>query len=400
VWGTARILPFVAGVTLLEIVAGEGASPDELVDPAASADAAGLRYVTDERPGIRRRKAGRSFTYLKPDDSRVTDDATLRRIKSLAIPPAWTSVWICPSAHGHLQATGRDARGRKQYRYHPHWRTLRDAVKYDRMVDFANVLPAIRERVDHDLSLPGLPREKVLAAVVRLLEQSRIRIGNEEYKKLNRSFGLTTLQDRHVQVEGGRVRFRFKGKSGKEHDVEIADRRLARIVRRCRDIPGQDLFQYVNGDGTHHDVTSGDVNDYIREIAGGEFTAKDFRTWAGTLLAARFFSECEPAATEQDGKKTVVRCIEVVASELGNTVAVCRKCYVHPKVIEAYTNGALTTVFPPAAAATNGGTGAIWRATKDARSPYALSDEEAALVDLLCASEAAMTKQDSAKRAA
>ena len=255
------------------------------------------------------------------------------------IPPAWSEVWICPRANGHIQATGRDAKGRKQYRYHPKWRELRDAVKYDKMLDFADALPKIRRRVEKDLSLPGLPRQKVLAAVVRLLEHTRIRVGNEEYKNSNKSFGLTTLQDRHVEVNGTTMRFHFKGKSGKSHEVELSDRRLAKIVRACKDIPGQDLFQYVDEDGVRHDLTSGDVNDYIREIAGDEFSAKDFRTSAGTVMALSFLRECEPCADEKDGKRVLVRCVETVAAELGNTVAVCRKCYVHPAVMEAYVAG-------------------------------------------------------------
>ncbi|HET7767706.1 MAG TPA: DNA topoisomerase IB, partial [Chloroflexota bacterium] len=273
---------------MLAEVVKEDATVEDLLDPLASAEAAGLRYVSDEAPGIRRKKTGDSFAYVGPDGKAVKDEKTLARIKSLAIPPAWTDVWICPRANGHLQATGRDARGRKQYRYHAKWREVRDAVKYDKMVDFAAVLPKIRRRVERDLSLPGLPREKVLAAVVRLLEQTRIRVGNEEYKAQNKSFGLTTLQNRHVDVNGSTISFRFKGKSGKSHEVELTDRRLARIVRACREIPGQDLFQYVDEEGVQHDVTSGDVNDYIREIAGEEFSAKDFRTWAGTVMAFSF----------------------------------------------------------------------------------------------------------------
>jgi DNA topoisomerase I len=363
---------------LLHAVVGEDASTDELLDPEASAEAAGLRYVTDEKPGISRKKAGKHFVYVKPDGSKITDERTLARIKSLAIPPAYTDVWISTDPRGHLQATGRDAKGRKQYRYHPKWRVVRDAVKYDKMIAFAEALPAIRERVDRDISLPGMPREKVLATIVRLLEETRIRVGNEEYAKQNKSFGLTTLQDRHVKVEGSKVRFRFKGKHAKEHEIELQDRRLARIVQRCRDIPGQDLFQYIDDDGVRHDVTSGDVNAYIREIGGGEFTAKDFRTWGGTLLAARFFRECEPGETEKDAKSKVLRCIEVVSAELGNTVAVCRKCYVHPSVIEAFQAGSLSPL--PSVQAV--------RAERETNR-YVLSDEEAALIDLLRAGAAA-----------
>jgi DNA topoisomerase I len=356
---------------LLEVVGRDDVTTDELIDPVASADAVGLRYVSDERPGIRRKTVRDGFVYEKPDGSRVTDERTLARIKSLAVPPAWTDVWICTDPRGHIQATGRDAKGRKQYRYHPKWRDVRDAVKYDKMVAFAEALPKMRERVEHDLSLPGTPRERVLATVVRLLEHTRIRVGNEEYKKQNKSYGLTTLQDRHVQVEGSTVRFRFKGKHGIEHEVELRDRRLARIVRQCRDIPGQDLFQYTDGEGVRHDVTSGDVNDYIREISGGEFTAKDFRTWAGTLLAARFLRTCEPCRNEKDGKKSVLRCIESVSQELGNTVAVCRKCYVHPAVVNAYLEGTLEPL------------PGVSNAVQSATSEHVLDEEERALVALL-----------------
>jgi len=331
-------------VSLVEQVAQAPAATEELLDPVASAEAVGLRYVTDRLPGIRRIKKGKGFSYVGPDGDTVTDDKTLSRIKALAIPPAWTEVWICPQANGHIQATGRDARGRKQYRYHAKWREVRDAVKYDKMADFAAALPRIRARVKKDLALPDLPREKVLAAVVRLLEQTRIRVGNEEYAAQNKSFGLTTLQDRHVRIDGATVKFKFRGKSGKEREVELHDRRLARIVRACRDIPGQDLFQCVGEDEAAHNISSGDVNTYIRQIAGEEFSAKDFRTWAGTVLAMRFLRGCEPCESESEGKKVVVRCIEEVAREMGNTVAVCRKCYVHPGVLEAYLNGGLPTL--------------------------------------------------------
>ncbi|HEU5315256.1 MAG TPA: DNA topoisomerase IB [Chloroflexota bacterium] len=362
-------------MTLLEAVVESNASAEELLDPVASAEAAGLRYVSDHTAGIRRKKDGEGFTYVKPDGEKVSDERTLVRIKSLAIPPAWTDVWICPSANGHIQATGRDAKGRKQYRYHPRWREVRDAVKYDKMLDFARALPRIRKRVEQDLSRPGMPREKVLAAVVKLLEQTKIRVGNGEYAAQNKSYGLTTLQDRHVKVEGTTLRFKFKGKSGKEHEVELQDRRLAKIVRACRDLPGQELFQYVDEEGVRRDVTSGDVNAYIREIAGEEFSAKDFRTWAGTVLAARFLRECERCETESEGKKVLVRCIEAVAAELGNTVAVCRKCYVHPAVLEAYMGDGLAALKP--------------RKTK---ALYLLDEEEAALVELLRAGEAAPAK--------
>ncbi len=308
-------------------------------DPEDSALEAGLRYVTDAEPGIRRRRAGRGFSYTDPSGTRITDRRLLARIKSLAVPPAWTDVWICPSPRGHLQATGRDARGRKQYRYHPRWHDARDGVKYERMIAFGQALPKIRKRVDHDLGLPGLPRERVLAAVVRLLEKTRVRVGNEEYARENRSFGLTTLRDRHAEVGQSRIRFRFRGKGGKEQDVELSDRRLARIVARCQELPGQALFTYLDEDGEPRSVGSADVNDYLGEISGDDFTAKDFRTWSGTVLAAWALSELEEFDSQAQAKKNVVRAVEAVAEHLGNTPAISRKSYVHPTVIDAYLDG-------------------------------------------------------------
>ena len=308
-------------------------------DAEGAAEDAGLRYVTDAEPGIRRRRAGRGFSYTDPDGRRITDRRLLARIKSLAIPPAWTDVWICPSPSGHLQATGRDARGRKQYRYHPRWRHARDEVKYERIIAFGQALPRIRKRVDRDLGLPGLPRERVLAAVVRLLEKTRVRVGNEEYARENRSFGLTTLRNRHAEVGHSRIRFRFRGKGGKEQDVELSDRRLARIVARCQDLPGQALFTYLGEDGEPRTVDSADVNEYLREITGQDFTAKDFRTWSGTVLAAWALSELEEFDSEAQAKKNVVRAVEAVAEHLGNTPAISRKSYVHPTVIDAYLDG-------------------------------------------------------------
>lgn len=313
----------------------------ELIDPVESAKAAGLKYVLDVVPGIRRKRAGKGFYYLAPDGARVRDAETLKRIRSLVIPPAWRDVWISPDARSHLQATGLDDRNRKQYRYHPHWREVRDAVKYDRMAAFAQALPAIRERTDRDLGLPGMPREKVLAAVVQLLESTRVRIGNEEYRRDNRSFGLTTLQDRHVEVVGSRVRFKFKGKAGKKHDIEITNRRLARVIKRSQEIPGQQLFQYLDDDGSRETVESGDVNQYLREISGGDFTAKDFRTWSGSVLAAAILSEVEPAESERERKKQVAAVVDRVAEQLGNTPTVCRKCYVHPVVVDTFMAGVL-----------------------------------------------------------
>jgi DNA topoisomerase-1 len=309
------------------------------LDPVEAARAAGLRYVVDTAPGIRRRRAGRAFAYLDRDGRPIRDAETLGRIRSLAIPPAWSDVWICPSPRGHIQATGRDARGRKQYRYHPKWRQTRDETKYERMLAFGQALPSIRTRIEQDLARPGLPREKVLAAVVKLLEATLIRVGNDEYARQNRSFGLTTLRNRHVTVEGSTLRFRFRGKSGVSHEVGLRDRRLAGVVRRCQELPGQELLEYLDEAGQPRDVGSGDVNEYLRAISGGDFTAKDFRTWAGTVLAAQALREAEPCQDEAQAKRNVVRAIEAVAQRLGNTPAVCRKCYVHPAVIEAYLGG-------------------------------------------------------------
>ena len=315
---------------------------DALVpDPEESAEEAGLRYVTDTDSGVSRRRAGKGWAFFDADGRRITDEKRIAWFKRLAIPPAWTDVWICPDKRGHLQATGRDARGRKVYRYHPRWREVREDAKYGRMLAFARALPMIRKRVEEDLARPGLPREKVLAAVVALLERTRIRVGNEEYARDNRSFGLTTLRDRHARIKGGRVTFQFKGKSGKEHAIELADRRLARIVERCQDIPGQQLFQYVGDDGERRGIASDDVNAYLHEIAGERFTAKDFRTWAGTVLAAMALQEFREFDSEAEAKKNVVRAIESVAEKLGNTPAVSRASYVHPQVIDAYLEGDL-----------------------------------------------------------
>jgi DNA topoisomerase-1 len=313
-------------------------------DPADAARAAGLRYVHDDRPGIRREAVKDGFRYLDAKGEPVTDESTLARIKRLVIPPAWTEVWICPQANGHLQATGRDARGRKQYRYHAKWREARDEVKYERMLKFGNALPAIRAEVDRALKLPGLPREKVLATIVYLLEATMMRVGNEEYARTNKSFGLTTLRNRHAKVDGSDVEFSFRGKSGVYHKVKVHDRRLARIVARSRDLPGQELFQYVDEDGATHSIDSSDVNDYLRTITGEEYTAKDFRTWSGTVLAALALQEFEKFDSEAQAKKNIVRAIESVAEKLGNTPSICRKCYVHPAVLDAYLEGAALEV--------------------------------------------------------
>ena len=311
------------------------------VDPQAAAQVAGLRYVNDASPGIRRKKRGKGMSYVGPDGGAVKDAATLGRIRSLAIPPAWTDVWICSLTNGHIQATGRDARGRKQYRYHPRWRQVRDETKYHRMIKFGKMLPRLRARLEADLRRPGQPREKVLAAVVRLLETTFIRVGNEEYARQNGSFGLTTLKDHHVKIDGSQIRFRFKGKSNKAHEVELDDPRLAKIVRHCRDLPGQDLFQYLDDDGAAQVVGSADVNDYLREISGDDFTAKDFRTWAGTTLAALALAQAEAAPSASKAKKVIAAAIAGVAERLGNTLAVCRKCYVHPAVFDAYLDGSI-----------------------------------------------------------
>jgi DNA topoisomerase-1 len=310
-------------------------------DPPTAAKAAGLRYVLDDRPGIRREPDKDGFRYLDARGELVDDEATLKRIKSLAIPPAWTEVWICPQANGHLQATGRDARGRKQYRYHPKWREVRDEVKYERMIKFGKALPQIRKEVDRALGLPGLPREKVLATIVYLLEATMMRIGNDEYARENKSYGLTTLRNRHVRIDGGEVEFRFRGKSGVYHKVKVRDRRLARIVQRSRDLPGQDLFEYLDDEGQPHTINSSDVNDYLREITGEDYTAKDFRTWSGTVLAAIALQEFEKFDSEAQAKKNIVRAIETVAEKLGNTPSVCRKCYVHPAVLDSYMDGTM-----------------------------------------------------------
>lgn len=312
------------------------------VDPIDSAKAVGLRYVTDQGSGISRTRVGKDFDYRSPSGGKI-DAETRARIRALAIPPAWADVWICPVPNGHLQATGKDVRGRKQYRYHPRWREIRDETKYNRMIEFGRWLPKIRHKVSQDLQRPGLPKEKVLAAVVRLLEVSLIRVGNEEYARANKSFGLTTMRDKHVEVTGSKVHFQFRGKSGKQHQVEVDDPRLARIVKNCRDIPGQELFQYLDSDGQRQTIGSSDVNVYLKSIAGRDFTAKDFRTWAGTVLAARALHELEKVDSVAGAKKNIVRAIEAVSEMLGNTPTICRKCYIHPAVIQAYLDGALVS---------------------------------------------------------
>jgi DNA topoisomerase I len=311
------------------------------LDPVESAKAAGLRYVNDQRTAGIRRSGGKSrFRFILPNGRTLTDAREIARIRSLGIPPAWTDVWICPLPNGHLQATGRDARGRKQYRYHPRWREVRDEVKYGRLIAFAQALPAIRRRTNDDLGRPGLSREKVLAAVVQLLEKTLIRVGNEEYARHNGSVGLTTMKDGHASIAGSRVRFQFKGKSGVAHAVDLEDRRLARIIKACRDLPGYELFQYLDDEGKTQTIDSADVNDYLREITGQDFTAKDFRTWAGTVLAAQALATFRHFSSAAEAKRNVVKAIESVAERLGNTRAICRKCYIHPAILDAYMDGA------------------------------------------------------------
>jgi DNA topoisomerase-1 len=324
------------------LVADRSPSPDTgTPDPRAVAREAGLRYATDTGPGITRGRSGKGFTYRDEEGTTIRDREVIGRIRRLAIPPAWTDVWICPWPNGHLQASGRDARGRKQYRYHSDWHQRRGSDKFDRMLAFAGALPRIRRRCDADLATRGLSREKVLAAVVRLLELTLIRVGNDEYARLNRSFGLTTLRNRHARIEGGAVRFRFRGKSGQQHEVGLRDRRLAGVVRRCQELPGQELFQFVDESGEVRDITSDDVNDYIRAASGGDFTAKDFRTWAGTVLAYRALRALQPGTGKRAAQKNVVEAIRQTAVRLGNTPAVARGSYVHPAVLEAYLAGSI-----------------------------------------------------------
>jgi DNA topoisomerase-1 len=351
-------------------VAPAGGVRDLGADAAADARAAGLRHVSDRRPGIVRRPIadGRRFAYRGPDGRPVRDPATRARIASLAIPPAWTEVWICPDPRGHLQATGRDARGRKQYRYHPRWREFRDATKYGRLLDFAAALPRIRAAVAADLRRLRLSREKVLATVVAVMESTGIRVGNEEYRRANGSHGLTTLRDHHADVAGPALRLRFKGKSGKLVEARVEDRRLARIVAQCQEIPGEELFQYLDEDGQPRDVGSGDVNDYLRQVAGADFTAKDFRTWNGTLCALADLVEREPPSSEAEAKRAVVECVDRVAELLANTRAVCRKFYIHPGLLESYADGRLP--------------GLAEAAARRGRDPE-LSPQEAVLVGVL-----------------
>ena len=353
-----------------QVMATAAAMETRLDEAVEAARSAGLHYTSDLRPGIRRKRAGKGFSYVDSEGRVIRDRTTLARLRRLAIPPAWTEVWISPDPLGHIQATGRDQRRRKQYRYHELWHRVRDENKYGRMLEFAKALPRIRSRAAADLALPGLPREKVLAAVVGLLEKTLIRVGNEEYARENSSFGLTTMRRRHVTVSGSRIAFRFRGKSGIAHEVKIVDRRLARVVARCEELPGQDLFQYTGDDGVHRSIGSEDVNAYLREISGSDFTAKDFRTWAGTVLAARALQEIASFDGEAQAKKNVVQAIESVAKRLGNTRAICRKCYVHPAIIDAYLDGSMVTTLRQ-------------RTEEELKDLDGLSPEEAAVLALL-----------------
>lgn len=320
--------------------------PGDLAERSRKAAlAAGLRYVTDYSPGIRRKRAGRGFCYIDPQGRRISDPRKIRRFRSLAIPPAWTDVWICPSPNGHIQVTARDTKGRKQYRYHPKYREIRDGTKFDRMLEFSEALPQLRETVEQDLLLRGLPRRKVLATCVRLLETTLIRVGKPQYTRSNKSFGLTTLQDRHVDVRGSTIHFEFRGKSGIQRSVTLSDRRIARIVQSCRMLHGEKLFQYCTGSGDRHRVHAEDINGYMRAVTGRDITAKDFRTWAGTMFAAAALRDIGPAEKITRAKKNIVQAIDHVAARLGNTRAVCRKYYVHPAILDAYLRG---RVLPPA----------------------------------------------------
>lgn len=340
-------------------------------DAITTARIVGLRYVSDHQPGIRRQPEKSGFRYVGPDGRIVRDQATLARIQSLAIPPAWNDVWICQHDNGHIQATRRDAKKRKQYRYHPRWRSVRDQAKYERMLNFGKALPAMRKRVDDALKQPGLPREKMLATVVYLLQATMMRIGNEAYARQNKSFGLTTLRDRHVRIDGSEVEFQFQGKSGVRHAVTVDDARLARIIKRSRDLPGQELFQYIDDEGQQQIIDSADVNEYLRDITGEDYTAKDFRTWSGTILAALALREFEKIDLEAQGKKNIVKAIEAVAERLGNTPGICRKCYVHPAIIDAYLDGTILHALQQ-------------RAREElVEDIHALSPEEAAVVALL-----------------
>lgn len=317
---------------------------DPLLDPVQSAKAAGLRYTTDSQPGIQRQRVGRGFSYIDPNGNRIPPSPERDRIKALVIPPAWTDVWICPHSHGHLQATGRDARGRKQYRYHPEWRRLRSQVKFDRLLPFGLTLPSLRQQTAAHLKLKGMPREKVLATVVQLLEKTLIRVGNDEYARRNQSFGLTTMRDRHVDIDQSQVTFEFRGKSGVEHAITLEDRRLAKIIQQCQEIPGYELFQYFDAEKRRQTIDSGDVNDYLQYITGADFTAKDFRTWKGTVLAANALAKVSDFEDQKQAEQHVREIIKSVAQQLGNRPTTCRKYYVHPGIIDSYIEAKLLTL--------------------------------------------------------
>jgi DNA topoisomerase I len=355
-------------------------------DPKQAAVSAGLRYVSDGSPGITRARKGANFDYYDKEGKRIRDPSELKRIRSLAIPPAWEKVWISPQGNGHLQATGLDAKGRKQYKYHPTWRTVRDEAKFERLLSFAGVLPKIRVQVAKDMARPDLTREKVLATIVRLLEVSLIRIGNEEYAKENKSFGLTTMRNRHAEVDGSTIRFQFRGKSGKKHTVEVSDRRVARVVQKCQDLPGQQLFEYEDPAGEVVGIASEDVNDYLQRITGQPFTAKDFRTWAGTVLAAIALGKMEEVDSQTLAKRNIVTAIEAVARLLGNTVAICRKCYIHPAIPTSYLDGTLARTLR------------VRADSQIARHLHELKPEEAAVITLLRQELANRAENGAAKR--
>ena len=349
------------------------------------AERAGLRYVSDDEPGISRRRSGKGFAYIGVNGKPVKDPAMLDRIRKLAVPPAYTDVWICADEDGHIQATGRDARGRKQYRYHARWSETRDANKYERMIAFGAMLPRLRRRIDAHMRRKGVGRRKVLATVVHLLDSTLIRVGNEDYARANQSYGLTTLRNRHVDVSPSELRFQFKGKSGKMWKLKMRDRRIARIVRQIQELPGQQLFQYIDRSGKMRGVTSSDVNEYLREIAGEPVSAKDFRTWAGTVLAAMALGELHEFTSATAAKKNVKAAIEQVAARLGNTPTICRKCYVHPQVVDTYLDGTLAE-----------------HMRRKGRSPAGLQPEEAAVLSFLkrrAAEQAAAPKRKRVKRA-
>jgi DNA topoisomerase-1 len=319
-----------------------GANAPERDDEVAAARDAGLRYVTDDRPGITRRRAGKGFSYRDPFGDRITDRAQLERIRGIGIPPAWTSVWICPNPRGHVQATGRDARGRKQYRYHAEWRAHRDASKFDRLLAFGQALPSLRERLEADLALSGVPRERILATVIWIIDRTLMRVGNEEYARENDSYGATTLRKEHVEIAGADVMVSFRGKAGKEHRADFNDRRIAAILRRCQELPGESLFSYVDELDVVRGIDSGDVNDYLREIAGESFTVKDFRTWGGSVRCFRLLTDVGEPTSAGEASSMITSVIKLVASHLGNTSAVCRSSYVHPGILSAYGEGWLS----------------------------------------------------------